>query len=206
IREISVGDQYGKINAPVRLVSTVETKPLQKDEGFIKKLLNKIPFLNVNKSRIMASGYLLYEGVADKINYVEFFEELNLPDTFYSWFVITELHIWMISVRAMAEGDAGRMLRNYLVEALWADVQQRVKKLGASNPAVARLQIAELSEQLQAAIIGYDEGLQSDDTILAGALWRRFYQQGEVEPSCLNRLVKYTRRHVSGYYFNQSIL
>lgn len=78
----------------------------------------------------MASGYFLYESVADKVNYLDFFQELDLPDTFYSWFVVTELHIWMISARAMAEGDDGRLLRNYLVEALWNDVGQRIKRLG----------------------------------------------------------------------------
>lgn len=80
-----------------------------------------------------AAAYLLYEGIADQINYVEIFEELSLPDTFYSWFVVTELYIWMLSVRAMAEGIDGRHLRNGLVEAFWLDVAQRVKKLGVSR-------------------------------------------------------------------------
>lgn len=83
--------------------------------------------------RVTASAYLLYEGIADQINYVAIFEELELPDTFYSWFVITELYIWMLSVRAMAEGTDGRTFRNGLVEALWLDVAQRVKKLGVSG-------------------------------------------------------------------------
>lgn len=69
----------------------------------------------------------------DNVDHFEFFKELKLPDTFYSWFVITELHIWMLSARAMAEGDDGRLLRNSLIEALWGDVQQRTKKLGVSD-------------------------------------------------------------------------
>lgn len=78
----------------------------------------------------MAASYLAYENIADKINYINFFDELELNDTFYSWFVITELHIWMLSVRFMAEGEQGRFMRNYLTEALWNDVSQRIKKLG----------------------------------------------------------------------------
>lgn len=73
-----------------------------------------------------------YEGIADHIDYFGFMEEFSLPDTFYSWFVITELHIWMLSTRAMADGENGRFLRNSVVEALWNDVDQRVKKLGVS--------------------------------------------------------------------------
>lgn len=78
-------------------------------------------------------GYLLYESIADGIDYVKFFEEFKLSDTFYSWFVITELHIWMVIVRCMAEGDVGPKIRNKIVEALWADVRQRVKQIGVSK-------------------------------------------------------------------------
>lgn len=66
----------------------------------------------------------------------------------------------------------------------------------AVNPSATRSQIAELSEQLQAAFIAYDEGLQSDDTVLAGALWRRVYQQQDVDIEHLELLVKYIRKEV----------
>jgi cytochrome b pre-mRNA-processing protein 3 len=52
-----------------------------------------------------------------------------MPDTFNSWFLVTELHVWMLMVRAMAEGDEGRFVRNNIVEAMWEDVITRVKKL-----------------------------------------------------------------------------
>lgn len=43
-----------------------------------------------------------------------------------------------------------------------------------ANPAIARKQVTELSEQFQAALVAYDEGL-SDDRVLASAVWRRFF-------------------------------
>jgi len=52
-----------------------------------------------------------------------------MPDTFYSWFLVTELHVWMLMVRTMAEGEEGRYVRNNIVEAMWEDVITRVKKL-----------------------------------------------------------------------------
>ncbi|KAI4459687.1 ubiquinol-cytochrome c reductase complex assembly factor 1 family member [Holotrichia oblita] len=177
-------------------ISTIE-KPDGKEYSLIKKILSKFPFISIDKGRLNAAGYLLYESIADKIKYVDFFEEFNLPDTFYSWFVITELHVWMLMVRCMAEGDDGRYVRNRIVQALWSDVGLRVKKLGASNPAGTRAQVQELNEQFQAALIAYDEGLQSDDVVLAGAIWRRMYQQGEVDPENLDLLIKYIRKHVS---------
>lgn len=43
-----------------------------------------------------------------------------------------------------------------------------------ANPAIARKQVTELSEQFQAALVAYDEGL-SDDRVLASAIWRRLF-------------------------------
>lgn len=57
-------------------------------------------------------------------------------------------------------------------------------------------QINELSTQLQAAFIGYDEGLLFDDIVLAGALWRRMYQTEDVHPEHVEKLVRYIRKQV----------
>ncbi|GBP11046.1 Ubiquinol-cytochrome-c reductase complex assembly factor 1 [Eumeta japonica] len=71
-------------------------------------------------------------------------------------------------------GENGRFLRNSIVEAMWGDVNTRAKKLGAINPSRTRKQIEELSEQFQAALIAYDEGLMSEDTVLAAAICEDF--------------------------------
>lgn len=68
----------------------------------------------------------------DKINYAQFFQKFCLQDTFYTWFVITELHVWMLMVRFMAEGKDGREVRNRILQAMWVDVEHRAKKLGVS--------------------------------------------------------------------------
>lgn len=87
--------------------------------------------------RLKVTSHLLYESVADKINYVAFFRDFNLPNTFNSWFLVTELHVWLLLMRSMAEGsetgEDGRFLRNCIVEAMWGDVNTRAKKLGVSK-------------------------------------------------------------------------
>lgn len=144
---------------------------------------------------------MLYENVADKINYYEFFDEFGLPDTFNSWFLVTELHCWFILTRVMNEGSEsgqdGRFLRNCIVEAMWADVQLRAKKISADNPSAARAQVAILAEQFQATLINYDEGLMSDDKILASALWRRFFDMDCDDYTKLEKLVKYVRMNIA---------
>lgn len=92
--------------------------------------------------RLKLTGYFLYECIPENVSYAEWFESLELPDTFASWFVITELHVWMLMVRYMAEdillpvnekkkyikGD-GHFVRNCIIEALWADVANKIKLL-----------------------------------------------------------------------------
>lgn len=55
-----------------------------------------------------------------------------MPDTFNSWFLVTELHVWMLMVKAMEIGGDGRLIRNFIVEAMWEDVSTKGKKLGVS--------------------------------------------------------------------------
>lgn len=62
-----------------------------------------------------------------------FSTDFNMADTFFSWFLVTELHLWMIMVRYMAEGNAGRLVRNSVVNTLWEDTKARAINLGVSN-------------------------------------------------------------------------
>ncbi|XP_060524904.1 ubiquinol-cytochrome-c reductase complex assembly factor 1 [Cylas formicarius] len=179
-----------------RSVSTYEIATAPKEESLIVRILTKIPFLQFERERLRIVACVLYEKIADQVDYVAFFEKFDLPDTFFSWFIVTELHLWMMSVRMMAEGDKGKVVRNAMFEAFWLDVAARTKQLGAASPKIMRQQINECSEQLQAVIIAYDEGLECDDTVLASAIWRRFYRMEHVELPHLEMLVRYVRKHV----------
>jgi cytochrome b pre-mRNA-processing protein 3 len=64
------------------------------------------------------------------------------------------------------------------------------------NPSAIKAQIHELSQQFHAAIIGYDEGLLTDDVVLAGAVWRTFLQQNCSDPEHVECLVHYIRKQV----------
>ncbi|XP_055531303.1 uncharacterized protein LOC129722093 isoform X2 [Wyeomyia smithii] len=144
--------------------------------GFLKRFIKTMGWLDNSKVRLrMSSCYL-------------------------TWFLITELHVWMLLVRAMAEGPekdaAGRFMRNCIVETMWNDVTTRVKQLAADNPSAVRPQIQLLSEQFQATLMAYDEGISSDDKVLSGALWRRFFSSRCEDYEHLELLVKYVRRQM----------
>ncbi|XP_059046122.1 ubiquinol-cytochrome-c reductase complex assembly factor 1 [Achroia grisella] len=189
----------------VRLQSTVAA-----EEGYIKKFMKAVGWMDQSRTRLKLTGYFLYECVPDKVAYKDWFENLELPDTFASWFIITELHVWILMVRYMAEditvskaeknkyikGD-GHFVRNCIIEALWADVGNKIKLLEGANPAIARKQVSELSEQFQAALVAYDEGL-SDDRVLAAAIWRRFYSlSDDAKAENVEKIVNFIRHQVS---------
>lgn len=125
------------------------------ENGILKRVLKKVGFTPNSKAvrkykkvepniffkvllysfqRLRVTSHMLYESVADKINYLAFFKDFDMPNTFNSWFLVTELHVWMLLLRSMAEGsesgEDGRFLRNCIVEAMWGDVNTRAKKLG----------------------------------------------------------------------------
>uniref|UniRef100_A0A1Y9H2M8 Ubiquinol-cytochrome c chaperone domain-containing protein n=1 Tax=Anopheles dirus TaxID=7168 RepID=A0A1Y9H2M8_9DIPT len=170
-------------------------------DGFLKRFVKKMGWIDNSSVRLRVSSCLLYESVVDHINYTEFFHDFDMPDTFNTWFLITELHVWMLLVRSMAEGAekgaAGRFMRNCIVETMWNDVTTRAKQLTMDNPSVVRPQIQQLSEQFQAALISYDEGISFDDKALAAALWRRFLGGRCEDYEKLDLLVGYVRKQVA---------
>lgn len=154
----------------------------------------------MSKSITRSAGFKLYESITGQINFDAYFEGLNMPDTFYSWFLVTELHVWMLMARLMNEGEKGRLVRNAVVEALWQDVDFRSKQLGETSSSLRRKQIQDLADQFQACLFSYDEGLSSSDHVLAGALWRNLlqYQDLEVDQIVLvDQIVDYVRQQMS---------
>ncbi|XP_015190358.1 PREDICTED: ubiquinol-cytochrome-c reductase complex assembly factor 1 [Polistes dominula] len=172
-----------------KMKSTTRTKRI------LKWIKDKVYDIEVDKTKTLA--YSEYEYIVDKIDYSVFFKEFNMPDTFYSWFLITELHVWMLMVRFMAEGKYGKIARNTLVEAMWDDVDVRSKKLGEMSSSIRRKQIEDLSHQFNAAILAYDEGIMSDDKVLASALWGTFFNLECNNPEHIEKLVIYVRKQIN---------
>lgn len=69
--------------------------------------------------------------------------------------------------------------------------------LQSENTSKAKSQIRELGDQFHAALLAYDEGLLTNDKVLASALWRRFFEMNCRNPKDLETMVKYVRRQVS---------
>jgi len=179
--------------------SSKQSKISLGEDTLAARLYNKL-FSGVPKSKLRASGYVLLTQCTMLTELEAFFSTFSMPDTFYSWFLVTELHVWMLGARVMREGQYGRVVRNHLVEALWQDCDLRAKSIGSMSTSSRTASIRDMAEEFHAALFVYDEGLVGSDMQLAGALSRRFFRsmpdrEGQiVDPVQVEQLVEYVRR------------
>ena len=77
-----------------------------------------------------------------------------MDDTFISWFLITELHIWMLCNRVMAiNSHDGTELRDVVIMSLWSDCDTRMKKIGGLASGKGRkAQLSSFNAQFQVII------------------------------------------------------
>ncbi|KAK0182495.1 hypothetical protein PV327_000631 [Microctonus hyperodae] len=141
-------------------------------------------------------GSLLYTYACDHLDYIGIMKNFKMADTYFSWFLITELHVWMLMVRLEAGNKAGVDMRKNVVTAMWKDAEMRKKKLGNFRGNDISKQMEELGHQFNAAIVGYDEGLLSDDQTLAGAIWRTFLEMKCDDPKLMEKMIIYIRKNI----------
>lgn len=145
----------------------------------------------------MGKTSILYGKTVDNLKHQDFITKFNMPNTFNSWFLITELHVWMLMVRAMGEKENAKDIRDGIVTAMWTDAVTRATKMAPGSAKKMKLQIVEISEQFQYALLSYDEGLATTDQQLASALWVRFFASNCDNYEHIELLVKYIRYNVS---------
>jgi len=141
----------------------------------------------------------LYLCIQYQVDYDRFFRLCSLEDVMYSWCLITFLHCWMISVPLMQQGQTGLFVRGALYKNMWKDIETRERKLGRpmnkENKAKA---YNHLNDVFRAFLFGFDEGILSDDTVLAGAIWRHLMEQKEITDfSSIAVLCEYVRKNVA---------
>ncbi|KAJ7998769.1 hypothetical protein DPEC_G00208320 [Dallia pectoralis] len=162
------------------------------------KLIEAMGFtgpLKYNKWKIKIAALRMYTCCVERINYDEFFEKCSLPDTLNSWFLVAQLHVWMCLVRMRQEGREGKYMCRYVVHSMWEDLEQRSKIMGIA--AIHRKEsMKAMTENFYAAIFGYDEGILSEDRVLAAALWRNLFNRQCEDPRQVELMVEYVRKQM----------
>lgn len=164
------------------------------------KLLHFIGWLSgyySRKSVLTRSAHSIYAQCVDEVDYESFFKVCAMPDTFQSWFIVAQLHIWLCLVRLKREDENGKFIIHHLVKFFWKDVQERLNLLGVASSSVKHQSIVELDKEFRGLIFAYEEGLLTDDKTLAAAVWRNFvHDKSRTDPVILSTLVAYIRSQV----------
>uniref|UniRef100_A0A3Q2DAI9 Ubiquinol-cytochrome c reductase complex assembly factor 1 n=1 Tax=Cyprinodon variegatus TaxID=28743 RepID=A0A3Q2DAI9_CYPVA len=159
--------------------------------------------LKYNKWKIKIAALRMYTCCVERINYDEFFDSNSLKKMIGpSWFSLTlGLTVGcsppgrMCLVRMRQEGREGKFMCRYIVHSMWEDVEQRSKIMGID--AIHRKEAMKaMTETFYAAIFGYDEGILSDDCVLAAALWRNLFNRQCEDPQQLELMVEYVRKQM----------
>jgi len=152
--------------------------------------------LRVPKYVLLRSGNGLATTATHKVDVVQWFKAFDMPDTFFSWWLITEIHAWMLCTRVkVGETADGQLIRNTIVEALWEDLETRTKQISGFTGSRRKNQVWDLAEEFQTALVVYDVGALGDDMALANAVWKRFFLANEdADPQKIELLVKYIRK------------
>ncbi|XP_023570620.1 ubiquinol-cytochrome-c reductase complex assembly factor 1 isoform X2 [Octodon degus] len=173
-------------------------QPVEEKVGAFTKIIEAMGFtgpLKYSKWKIKIAALRMYTSCVEKTDFEEFFLRCQMPDTFNSWFLITLLHVWMCLVRMKQEGRSGKYMCRIIVHFMWEDVEQRGRVMGV-NPYILKKNMILMTNNFYAAILGYDEGILSDDHGLAAALWRTFFNQKCEDPRQLELLVEYVRKQM----------
>jgi cytochrome b pre-mRNA-processing protein 3 len=149
------------------------------------------------KAVLSRSALKIYQSCVDELDYESFFKVCRLPDSLHSWFLIAQLHIWLLMVRLKREGEDGRYLIRELVSMFWNDVKERPKALGVHSGSLIAKGIREMSAEFNGLIIAYEEGLLLNDKVLAAAIWRNLiHDKSATDPVHLEVMVCYIRHQV----------
>ncbi|CAM4549468.1 ubiquinol-cytochrome c reductase complex assembly factor 1 isoform X1 [Lepidochelys kempii] len=173
-------------------------QPSEEKVSAFTKIIEAMGFtgpLKYNKWKIKIAALRMYTCCVERTDYEEFFHRCHMPDTLNSWFLVAQLHVWMCLVRMKQEGRAGKYMCRYIVHSMWEDVEQRGKVMGIDSVTLKE-SMRSMTENFYAAIFGYDEGILSDDHVLAAALWRNFFNKQCEDPKQLELLVEYMRKQM----------
>lgn len=181
--------------------TTNESSVLSNASETFKKLYRKVipEPLSVSKTTLHRSGAILSACCTHEVDLESFFKTFDLPDTYYSWWLVTELHVWMLSVRLhVGNSKEGNICRNFMVEQLYIDAFERAKKVADMDSKERKNAIWDLAEEFKFAMCLYDLGLAGSDVDLANSIWRRFFL-GKDDPDVeqIEILVKYVRKTVA---------
>ncbi|CDK27303.1 unnamed protein product [Kuraishia capsulata CBS 1993] len=133
------------------------------------------------------------EELSDTARY--WYDTLGLPRTFSQWFQITSLHIWILFVRMRAMPfKEGKNYQQKLVDRFFKDMELRLsEEMNVMSGRIIDTYLRDFHSQLLGIIMSYDEGIATNDAVLAAALWRNLFNGDKSDLVHVESALRYVR-------------
>ncbi|KAJ1980612.1 Ubiquinol cytochrome-c reductase assembly protein Cbp3 [Dimargaris verticillata] len=125
-----------------------------------------------------------------------YIDTLKLPDTYQTWFNVTQLHAWMLMVRIRNEDNAKNISQEF-VNHMFYDAEMRMRRMGVNTDRLVNNTLKDLVASFHGSTLAYDEGMCRGDAYLGAAIWRNLFRTSPVRGQELAYLVHYTRRQLA---------
>jgi len=124
----------------------------------------------------------LYDRCAERAHVERnfWYGDCALPETYQSWFQITNLHVYLLLTRFRAfDKAAHKTYSQELVNHFFIDAESRMRdRFGVQTSRLVKGYMRDMHMQHRGSILGFDEGLATGDARLAQAVWRNIWGAG----------------------------
>jgi cytochrome b pre-mRNA-processing protein 3 len=154
-------------------------------------------FRKLRRNPVQALGAALYASAVSHARTPGFYlpppEGFGVPDTLDGRFNMIGLIVSLLIRRLNREGVAGEQAAQALFDAMFQDMDQSLRELGAGDLAVAK-RVKEMWEALHGRAVSYGKALDAGDTaMMAEALRRNLWPGGVAPPESAPRLAALAR-------------
>ncbi|SPC66246.1 related to CBP3 - mitochondrial protein required for assembly of cytochrome bc1 complex [Ustilago sp. UG-2017b] len=124
----------------------------------------------------------LYDRCAERAHVERnfWYGDCALPETYQSWFQITNLHVYLLLARFRAfDKAANKTYSQELINHFFIDAESRMRdRFGVQTSRLVKGYMRDMHMQHRGSILAYDEGLAGGDARLAQAMWRNIWGAG----------------------------
>jgi cytochrome b pre-mRNA-processing protein 3 len=128
----------------------------------------------------------LYASVVLQARRAEFYLNCRVPDSVDGRFDMIALHAFLVLRRLKRDHERTANLAQDVFDIMFEDMENNLREMGAGDLGVSR-RVKAMAMAFYGRITAYDAGLAGGDEVLADALLRNLYRQGECEdpkPMC----------------------
>jgi Ubiquinol-cytochrome C chaperone len=106
--------------------------------------------------------------------------ECALPPTFQTWFQVTLLHVYLLTVRFRAlPVPLGRTYTQELINHVFIDAEERIRgPYNVHQGSLIKGYMRDMLHQYHGGVTALDQGIVSSDAVLAAAVWRNLFGAG----------------------------